>query len=228
LQVKRLEARGWQTICPVNRSRVAHTSEGQEVDLTIEENAMKRLQLILMGLAVTGLVLAVSSPGALARTECNAPFPLAGTTVDGGLDVGPGDTCLLEMNVVNGGVRMTGGSLQVCGSTINGGVRVAGGDCVVLGASVDDLNACLGNSISGGVGVSLVMGTGLFCTNAFANVELEGNNINGAVKLDNNGTVQVEANTINGSLECSGNTSVSNDGFKNTVTGKESGQCTGL
>jgi DUF4097 and DUF4098 domain-containing protein YvlB len=194
----------------------------------VEEDAMKQLGLTLVVVTVIGLVLGVSSLGALARTTCNAGFPVAGTTVDGGLDVGPGDTCLLVMNVVNGGVHMTGGSLQACASTINGGVRVTGGECVTLGASLDDLSACLGNSISGGVGVSFVTGTGPVCVASSANVELEGNSINGAVKLDFNGTVQVEANTINGSLECSGNVFVGNDGFPNTVTGKESGQCAGL
>ena len=65
---------------------------------------------------------------------------------------------------------------------------------------------------------------GLDCPGA-ANVELEGNVINGAVLLDLNGTVQPEANTINGSLECSGNTLALDDGMPNTVTGTKSGQC---
>ena len=188
---------------------------------------MKQLALTLVVVTAIGLVLAVSSLGVLAATECNG---IITGSVTGGLDVGPGDNCDLEGAVVSGGVHMTGGTLKACGSLIGGGVHVTGGTCVTLGAGVDDAALCAGNSISGGVKVSLVVDPtlGLACS-GLANVELEANSINGAVVLNNNGTVQVEANTINGSLKCSGNFSVTNDLiFTNNVTGGESGQCAGL
>jgi len=191
-----------------------------------EDDAMKRFGLTLV-VAVIGLVLGVSTPGALAATECNSTMT---GSVTGGVDVGPTDNCVLNGAVVSGGVHMTGGTLEACGSMIAGGVHVTGGTCVTLGKGLDDLDMCPGNSISGGVKVSLVVDLtlGFSCPGA-ANVELEGNGINGAVRLDNNGTVQVEANTINGSLECSGNVSATDDViFPNTVTGSKSGQCAGL
>ena len=130
--------------------------------------------------------------------------------------------------VVSGGVHMSGGTLEACGSMIAGGVHVTGGTCVTLGAIADDPAGCLGNTISGGVKVSLVVdpSLGLLCP-GLGNVELESNSINGGVTLNNNGTVQVESNIINGSLNCSGNFSATNDIiFPNTVTGSKSGQCT--
>ncbi len=184
---------------------------------------MKQIGLTLVVVTVIALVLGVSTPGVLAATECNGVF--TGQTFIGGLDVGPLDTCILNDSVVAGGIHMTGGTLEVCGSMVAGGVHVTGGASVTLGAGLDDGLTCAGNAISGGVKISgvLLFGPGV------ASVELEGNSINGAVSLDNNNVVEVESNIINGSLECSGNlVPVSNNGFPNTVTGKESGQCAGL
>jgi hypothetical protein len=187
---------------------------------------MKRLGRTLTVLTVTGLVMALFIPSALAATECNGTF--TGVTISGGVDVGPLDTCVLTDSVVAGGIHQTGGSLTVCGSMVAGGVHTTGGLNVTLGAGPDDGDVCMGNSISGGVKISGVLGVPLGV--GLAGIELELNTINGAVFLDNNPTalVEVESNIINGSLECSGNLVVSNNGFPNTVTGSKSGQCASL
>src|SRR5205085_7893893 len=99
---------------------------------------------------------------------CALPISVTGM-VTGGLNVGPGDICIVSDAVVVGGIHMTGGTLEACGSMIVGGVHVTGGFSVTLGAGLDDASTCEGNSISGGVKISFVVGAGP----GFTSVELE-------------------------------------------------------
>src|SRR6202030_2208683 len=82
---------------------------------------MKKLAGFLVGMA--GLVLAISSGGALAATECNTgppgspPFAPFSGAVGGGLVVNAGDFCFLEGAHISGGVRVNaGGILIACAS----------------------------------------------------------------------------------------------------------------
>jgi 5'-nucleotidase len=70
-----------------------------------------------------------------------------------------------------------------------------------------------------------------------AGAELSGNTISGPVNVTRNagtapgadqGGLEVESNRVSGSLSCSANSSASDDGAPNTVTGPATGQCAGL
>ena len=181
---------------------------------------MKR---ILTAFVVVALIGAVPIIG-FAKTECNGTIT---GTVNGGITVSDGDDCILNGATVNGGVKMSGGTLEACGSTLNGSVDATGGTCITLGLGPDDAPAtCASDLINGHVSLQNVTG-GSGCPGV-ANIEIEGSNINGGADLDNNGSIQLEGNTIQGSLDCEGNGSVTNEGITNTVTGQEKGQCAGL
>jgi hypothetical protein len=164
-------------------------------------------------------------------------------------DTGPG--CPNSNDTVNGGLYANGADeVVVHGATINGGFTVVNGG----GAASCDSTARFpfgpytnleDSTINGGVTVS-----GLnTCW-----IGVIRNNINGVMHVDNNETsdtdaIEINTNTINGGLACSGNflnpavtpdpTPNAPNGvptnfadfagpFPNTVTGAETGQCTGL
>jgi hypothetical protein len=98
------------------------------------------------------------------------------------------------------------------------GFHVAiGGDFTCQG----DSNGCL-------AGVGFVTGNVQFSNNP-GGVTFEANGIGRNVQINNNSGAVVSANAIIGNLRCQGNTSnPTNEGFPNTVVGKEQGQCAGL
>lgn len=177
---------------------------------------MNRILTAFVVMALIGL-----APTTGLAKECNTTIT---GTVNGGITVSDGDNCVLSGATVNGGVKMSGGTLEACDSTINGSIKSTGGTCVTLGLGSDDGDECSSDLVNGHVSVENVTG-GTGCPGV-ANVEIEGSNINGGADLDDNGSVEVEGNTIQGSLDCEGNASVT--GFANTVTGQEKGQCVGL
>jgi hexosaminidase len=172
-------------------------------------------------LAVVAMAVTIPTIGSATPTDCSTlSVPFSGT-VNGGLTVSDSDNCQLDGATIHGGIDMTNGSLLVCNhSTIDGGINATGGSSVEVGGADDGLplsGPCLGNLINGHVTVSGVTG-----------VEFDTNTMNGGADLNNNGPVEVEGNDIQGPLNCSGNTSVTNDGQPNSVTGPETGQCAGL
>ena len=156
--------------------------------------------------------LAVPSTG-LAKSTCSGGTVTG--TVNGGLTVE--SDCVVTGATIHGGINQTDGFLTVCGSEINGGINSTGGTAVVVGEV--DTGSCAGSKINGNVSVS---GVGV--------VELDSDIINGGADLDGNlGLIEVESNKIKGSLSCAGNVGpVTNDGLPNSVTGAETGQCSGL
>ena len=185
---------------------------------------MKRALNAVMILALIGML---PSVGLAKAKECNGTIT---GTVNGGIIVSAGDNCVLSGATVNGGIDMSGGTLEVCGSTINGAIQATGGDCVTLGLGPDDGDVnCPGDVINGHLSIANVNGAN--CP-GFTPVEVQDANINGGVDLDNDGnptqSAELESNTVQGTLMCDGNSGVTNDGFPNTVTGQEKGQCAGL
>jgi hypothetical protein len=92
----------------------------------------------------------------------------------------------------------------------------------------DGTPACAGNTINGGA--TLITNKGGF--------EIGGNTINGTVTLTGNtgngpttedASPEVEGNKITGSLSCaiSNVPTITNGGYKNTVTGSKSSECSG-
>jgi hypothetical protein len=171
-------------------------------------------------------VIAIFPTGALAgATECTGLV----SGPSGALVVHFGDTCTVNGATVSGGIKMDGGTLQVCDSTISGGIQAKilpanrSSSWVIIGLGVDDGGTCDGSTISGGVNLQYVQGYG-----PAGSIELEGNTITGGVTLKNNGTVELEDNTITGGCHASGNTIVVNDGLTNDISGGADGQCVGL
>jgi len=178
---------------------------------------------ILAVLAVVAMAVTIPTVSSATPTECNTTIT---GTVNGGLTVSDSDSCILDGATIHGGIDMTNGSLLVCNNTtIDGGINATGGSSLEVGGGggveADDglplSGPCSGNLINGHTTVSGV-----------GSVEFDTNTMNGGADLDNNGPVEVEANDIQGPLNCSGNTSVTNDGQPNSVTGPETGQCAGL
>jgi hypothetical protein len=151
--------------------------------------------------------------------------------VNGGVTVKSGGSLFLNGATINGGVISTGATaLRFCGSTINGGVTANGTTgFVMIGDDGDDgTPACAGNTINGGA--TLITNKGGF--------EIGGNTINGTVTLTGNtgngpttedASPEVEGNKITGSLSCaiSNVPTITNGGYKNTVTGSKSSECSG-
>jgi hypothetical protein len=162
--------------------------------------------------AIMFFSLAVPSTG-LAKSTCSGGTVTG--TVNGGLTVT--SDCSVTGATIHGGINQTGGSLTVCGSEVDGGVNSTGGTAIVVGEV--DTGTCAGNQINGHVSIS---GVGV--------VELDSDIINGGADLNGNlGLVEVESNHIQGPPNCAGNAGpVTNDGFPNSVTGAETGQCSGL
>jgi hypothetical protein len=165
--------------------------------LTKRVGTMKKFAGSMVGMV--GLVLTVSSGGALAATECNGP--LSGT-VHGGVVVNANDFCVLGGANISGGVQVNpGGILILCASTINGGINANGAAELIIGAEEAD---CPGSVINGGVQISNT-GIGAFPPPA-PSIALERSVINGAVHLNGNlGPIAVASNTIAGGLFCKGN-----------------------
>src|SRR5437899_12983273 len=84
-------------------------------------------------------VAVLAMPAALAgEVICPPTTPLAGTTVNGGLDVV--GTCVVDKVTVNGGITIEeGGHLQLTSSTVNGGI-------VTLPCGEIDVNASTNGS----------------------------------------------------------------------------------
>lgn len=177
---------------------------------------MKRLAGFLVGMG--GLMLAISSDGALAATECNTPSPpfFSGTVV-GGLVVNAGDFCFLEGARISGGVRVNpGGILIACGSTVDGGIVANGAANLIIGA---EEIGCAGIVVNGGVQIS---NTGPGVLSPAPSIALERSAIHGAVRLTGNlGPIAVATNAIDGGLFCANNAAgpLDDEGSPSVVTG---------
>src|SRR5574340_1282765 len=158
---------------------------------------MKRALGLLVGML--GLVLAASSNGAFAATECNGA--LSGN-VAGGVVVNTNDFCMLDRANVSGGVTVNaGGILIACRSVINGGIVANGAAGLLIGP---EEIGCDGDFINGGVEISNV-GPSVFPPPA-PSIAVENSVIKGSVRLSGNqGMIAVAFNTISGGLSCSNN-----------------------
>ncbi len=203
--------------------------------------ALNRLLVALVAAAVSATGLA---DAALANTVCNGT--LTGK-VNGGVSVPAGNSCTLSGATIDGGVSVTGGTLNTVNSRINGGLAINGATgpnfiCSTIingGATIEnvvsigfnhplngvalgevDTGSCGGDTINGNV-----LFTGFGGNSSFA--ELDSATVHGSVTFSNNGGFlqEVESNHIDGSLSCSGNSNITNDGHPNTVTGQKTGQC---
>jgi hypothetical protein len=130
----------------------------------------------------------------------------------------------------SGGVTSIGGNVQIrnCmgGSGYNGAVTIGGN------FSCDNNSApctAIGGSVRGNVQVNNNSGS-----IAGFGVTVTGNTVDGNVQVDHNSAgsgfnnTVVGGNRIGGNLQCAGNTSVTDRGSPNTVTGNKQGQCAGL
>jgi hypothetical protein len=144
-----------------------------------------------------------------------------------GLHIEPGaNVTIMHSTVLHGIKDDGGGAFTLCGSLVTNGVKVTGATGFVLVGNPFD--GCARNMILGGM--SLQSNTG--------GVEAIGNQISGPVTVSgNSGTgpppenvaTELAANSITGKLACNNNTpGPVNGGLSNVVSGKETGQCTGL
>lgn len=135
-------------------------------------------------------------------------------THTGPLAVAGGVTCLSDGSRATGPVTVgPEAGLVAIGATVTGPVSATGAEQVELH----------GSRFTGAITVAGSTGS----------VVLAGNQITGVVRLTSNTTgptpIVVSGNEITGSLSCSGNQPPPVDnGIPNTVTGRSSGQCTGL
>jgi len=180
---------------------------------------MKKLAQVVAMAAV--FVVALTSNGALAATECNGA--ISGSVV-GGVVVNAGDFCVLEGANVSGGVQVTsGGMLIMCGSTINGGIVANGAAQLIIGAGADEevppVNfVCPGNVIHGGVAIS---NTGPGTIPPAPSIAIERNTVSGAVHLTGNtGAMVISSDIIHGGLFCTNNRyNPEDEGTPSIITG---------
>jgi hypothetical protein len=157
-------------------------------------------------------------------------------TIRGGLYIEHGATFVLgsEENPMNtgtisGGVHATNAaSVQIHFTTINGGVDVRGGSGPFGGPFDITWNAIEDNRINGGATVAGYDGF----WNGFIRNTVNGSvNFNGNVVADPDGN-EVVTNTIHGNLNCAGNDPAAqigdSEGSPNQVTGRKTGECTGV
>jgi hypothetical protein len=157
-------------------------------------------------------------------------------TIRGGLFIESGATFVLgseenpvDTGTISGGVHATNpASVQIHFTTINGGVDVHGGSGPFGGPFDITWNAIEDNRINGGATVEGYDGFW------FGFIR---NRVNGTVNLNNNVLLDEDANEfvtnrIHGSLNCAGNSPApqigDSEGSPNQVTGRKTGQCTGL
>jgi hypothetical protein len=215
---------------------------------------MRRLGLLLgLGVVIAAALLVAPAFAAGGTTTCNGTLapgiyqrvvvPQGGVcfsdgpvTIRGGLFVEQGATLVFgsEENpthtaTISGGVHATNAmSVQIHFSTINGGIDIRGGSGPFGGPFDVTWNTIEDSVINGGyteVGY-----------NGFWNGFIR-NTVHGPVNLFGNAVAdpdgnEVVTNTIYGSLNCAGNVPApqvgDSEGSKNTVTGRETGQCVGL
>jgi hypothetical protein len=170
----------------------------------------KRSGLIIGTLFAVVLLFGLANSSFAKSTECNTT--ISGQTVNGGLTVGPGDTCTVQNSTIHGGINQTGGTLTVCGSTVDGGVTSSGADQAVFGEINGANGDCPGDEINGHVTVS-----------NGNTVEFDQDSINGGASLTNNtgSDFEVEGTHISGSVNCTGSEPILNDeGGPNSATGQ--------
>jgi hypothetical protein len=157
-------------------------------------------------------------------------------TIKGGVTVEAGATFVLgseenpvHTGTISGGVRsQDAASVQIHFSTINGGVDLSGGAGPFGGPFGITWNTIEDSVINGSVRITGFDG---FWQGFFRNT------VNGTVNFSNNTVVdtdgnEFQTNTIHGSLNCSGNTPSpqqgDSEGSPNQVSGRKTGQCTGV
>jgi hypothetical protein len=157
-------------------------------------------------------------------------------TIRGGLYIQHGATFVLgseenpvDTGTISGGVHATNAaSVQIHFTTINGGVDVRGGSGPFGGPFDITWNAIEDNRINGGATVAGYDGL----WNGFIRNTVKGTvNLNDNVVADPDGNEFV-TNTIHGNLNCAGNDPAAqvgdSEGLPNQVTGRKTGQCSGL
>jgi hypothetical protein len=176
---------------------------------------IKRLGIVTGAFFAAILLFGLTVPSTgLAKATCSTGVTTIAGTVNGGLTV-TGGTCVVIGATIHGGIDQSGGNLTVCGSKIDGGLNATGGSVDVLGEA--DTGSCAGNQINGHISFS-----------GLNFVELDSDTIHGGADVDSNDFAEVESNDIKGSLNCAGNTAIIDDGHPNSVTGAETGQCSGF
>jgi hypothetical protein len=148
---------------------------------------------------------------------------VSGATFSGSVSVAPGTRAVFVNSTINGTLAAKNpNGLVVCGTTITGTLAVgASNGFVLVGDPGDD--GCAANNI--GVDAAFNGNT--------AGLEVGGNTIGRNLTLQSNSgtgpfddtSIEIEANTIAGNLGCVSNSSVTNDGQPNTVTGGRYSQC---
>ena len=157
-------------------------------------------------------------------------------TIRAGLYIEHGATFVLgseenpvDTGTISGGVHATNAmSVQIHFTTINGGIDVHGGSGPFGGPFDVTWNTIEDSLIHGSVTISGYDGFWM----GFIRNDVHGTvNLNDNVLVDTDGNEYV-TNTIHGSLRCSGNSPApqigDSDGEPNVVTGRKTGQCTGV
>jgi hypothetical protein len=193
--------------------------------------ATTKTGLFPAGLVVNGPI-CVDSATVLGPVKIGPGGSLVATNTSFGAPIGvsPGGALAISGGSVTGTINSSGSTgLRICAAHVSGLVSVSGSTgAVVIGDGGDDISpACGANTTMGPLTVS----------GSTAGAELSGNTISGPVNVTRNagtapgadqGGLEVESNRVSGSLSCSANSSASDDGAPNTVTGPATGQCAGL
>lgn len=175
---------------------------------------MSKRSGLIFGTLFAAVLLFGLANSSFAATECNTT--ISNQSVNGGLTVGPSDTCTVQNSNINGGINQTGGSLTVCGSMVNGGVTSNGASQAVFGEVNGANGGCPGDEINGHVTVS-----------NGGTVEFDQVSINGGASLTNNtgSAFEVEGTHINGSVDCTGSEPITNDELCAPGSQPGSGSC---
>ena len=157
-------------------------------------------------------------------------------TIRAGLYIERGATFVLgseenpvDTGTISGGVHATNAmSVQIHFTTINGGIDVRGGSGPFGGPFDVTWNTIEDSLIHGSVTISGYDGFWM----GFIRNDVRGTvNLNDNVLVDEDGNEYV-TNTIHGNLRCSGNSPApqigDSEGEPNVVTGRKTGQCTGV
>jgi len=149
---------------------------------------------------------------------------VSGATFSGSVSVAPGTRAIFVNSTVNGSLAAKSATgLIVCGTTVTGTLTSGYATGFVLVGDPGD-DGCPGNQI--GVDAAFNSNTG--------GLEVGGNTIGRTLTLQSNSgvgpfpedsSIEVEANTITANLGCVSNSSVTNDGQPNVVSGGRFGQC---
>jgi hypothetical protein len=159
--------------------------------------AISRCDVVLTGTIQNGVTVR-------SGTTC-----LISATVNGGVSVRPGGQLLTLVATIHGSLTTDGaGALAICASSVSGSVTVrASTGLVIIGDGGDGSGRCPGNMIGSSVGI----------VGNTSGVEFGGNTVNGVVAITGNkpnastvltaddASIEIEANHIGAGLNCTRN-----------------------